>query len=216
MPSTTGDYLYYVNDSLSPGTTCLADTFTLRVTSTLAVSVINYEVVLKNTKALVQWTTAQEVNSDYFTVERSANGRDFEIAMVISGKGDASTPTNYEFIDNDPLEGTRYYRLTATDKNGDKKIVGIRTVNNKTIKSFSITVKPNPVINNEVKAEIVSNKKQVLKIKVFSMNGAEVYSRSIDAIAGNNQLKFNLPGGIYVLNIEGQDNIKLAEKLIVQ
>ncbi|MEP6748244.1 MAG: metallophosphoesterase, partial [Bacteroidota bacterium] len=215
-PTATGDFVYYVNDSISPKTTCIADTFTLRVTSTLAVSVTNFDAILKNKKVLVQWTTSQEINSDYFTVERSANGQDFDMVMVISGKGNSSTATNYEFIDSDPLQGVSYYRLTATDKNGDKKIVGVRTVNNKQIKSFTLTVKPNPVINNEVNADIVSVKRQLLKIKVFAINGGEVYSKSMDAIAGTNQLKFNLPAGTYILSIEGQDNITLTEKLIVQ
>ncbi|MEO5681984.1 MAG: metallophosphoesterase [Chitinophagaceae bacterium] len=215
-PTATGEYFYYVNDSINPGTTCLADTFTLRVTSALAVAVVNFEAVAKNKKVMVQWTTSQEVNSDYFTVERSANGRDFEMIMVISGKGDASTPTNYTFIDNEPLQGASYYRLIATDKNGDKKIVGIRVVNNKITGTFSMLVKPNPAVNNQVNAEIMSTKKQLLQVKILAVNGSAMYHKSMEVVYGSNQLKFTLPGGTYILSIEGPDNTKLTEKIIVQ
>jgi len=148
-PTAAGTFIYYVNDSLAPKTTCIADTFQLQVTSTLAVSVINYNATLKNKKVYADWTTTQEVNSDYFTIERSANGRDYEMAMIISGKGNSNTPTNYQFIDNDPLPGTSYYRLMATDKDGDKKIAGIITVTNNAGKSFGVNLRPSPAINTE-------------------------------------------------------------------
>ncbi|HTE13006.1 MAG TPA: metallophosphoesterase [Chitinophagaceae bacterium] len=215
-PVATGSFTYYVNDSLSPKTTCIADTFMLQVTSALAVAVTTYTASLKNKKVLVDWTTSQEVNSDYFTVERSANGRDYEMIMVISGKGNAVSPTNYEFIDNDPLPGTSYYRLIATDKDGDKKIVGIRSVNNNAVKLFSIAVQPNPALNNEVNTVIQSIKKQMVKVKVYNASGAEVYSTQIQARAGNTALRFNLPSGIYVVSAETQDSIKMNEKILVK
>jgi len=215
-PLATGTFTYYVNDSLSPKTTCIADTFMLQVTSALAVSVINYTASLKNKKVLVDWTTTQEVNSDYFTIERSANGRDYEMIMVISGKGDSNTPTNYEFIDNDPLPGISYYRLTATDKDGDKKIAGIKSVNNNAVKSFSIAIQPNPAVNNEVNTVIQSEKRQLIKVKVYSAGGAEVYSKQLQVQAGTTPLRFNLAGGVYIVSAETQDGVKMNEKILVR
>ncbi len=215
-PVATGTFTYYVNDSLAPKTTCIADTFQLQVTSALAVSVINYNAVLKNKKVYVDWTTTQEVNSDYFTIERSANGRDYEMVMIISGKGDSNTPTNYQFIDNDPLPGTSYYRLIATDKDGDKKIAGIKSVSNNANKSVSITIQPNPAVNNEVNTIVQSNKKQTLKIKVYSAAGAEVYSTQLQAQTGANPLHFNLPAGMYVVAAETHDGTKINEKVLVK
>jgi acid phosphatase type 7 len=214
-PSSTGTYTYYVNDSLSPDITCIADTFQLQITSTLAVTINKYNVALKNNKVLVQWTTQQEVNSDYFTIERSADGLNYEMVMVISGKGNSDTPTDYEFVDNNPLEGTSYYRLVATDKNGDAKIAGVRAVNYRMNKSFTLTVSPNPAVNNQINSIIESTKKQTLKIKAFTLNGAEVYNTSFQANTGNNTLKFNLKSGNYVLSIEGLDG-KINEKIIVK
>jgi acid phosphatase type 7 len=129
-PPATGSFTYYASDSIGREKTCITDTFTLRVTSTMAVSVTKFDAVVKNKKVLVQWTTPEERNSNYFTVERTTNGRDFEMMMVMEGKENAVSPTRYEFTDNAPLPGTSYYRLTATDKNDDKKIVGTRIINN--------------------------------------------------------------------------------------
>ncbi|MEP7278612.1 MAG: T9SS type A sorting domain-containing protein, partial [Bacteroidota bacterium] len=215
-PAATGNFTYYVNDSLAPKTTCIADTFLLQVTSALAVSVINYKAFLKNKKAFVQWTTTQEINSDYFTIERSANGRDYEIIMVMDGKGNSSTPTNYEFIDNNPLPGVSYYRLIATDKNGDKKIAGIKSINNSEYKSLGMTIQPNPAINNEVNMAIQSGKKQTVKIKVYSTGGAEVYSNQVQAQQGATTLRFHLAGGAYIVSADTQDGVKVNEKILVK
>jgi hypothetical protein len=215
-PPTAGTYTYYVSDSLTPQVTCITDTFTLMVTSPLAVSVIKFDAFLKGSKVLVQWTTAQEVNSDYFTVERSTNGLDYEMIMVIDGKGNSNTPTNYEFIDNNPLEGVSYYRLVATDKDGDKKTVGVRTVNNRVNRSFSLSVKPNPAVNNAINATIQSARQQTLKIKLFDMRGSEVYNNSLYATAGNNIIKIPAVPGTYVLSIEATDGAKVNERVIVK
>lgn len=215
-PASSGTYTYYVSDSLSPRITCITDTFTLQVTSVLAVAVTKFDAFLKTNKVLVQWTTAQEINSDYFTVERSANGLDYEMIMVIDGKGNSNTPTNYEFADNHPLEGTSYYRLVATDKNGDKKIAGVRSVNYRVNRSFSLSVQPNPAANNEINTVIASTQKQLLIIKLFAINGTEMYKTSLEATAGNNTLKINTKPGTYILSIEAADGVKLNEKIIVK
>ncbi len=123
-PTAKGTYIYYANDSLRPKT-CMADTFTVVVTSPLVLSVSRYDALVKNDKALVQWNTTQEINSDYFTIERSANGKDYEMIMMVKGAGNSATPLSYEFQDSKPLPGTNYYRLSATDANGDDKVVGV-------------------------------------------------------------------------------------------
>jgi len=48
--------------------------------------------------------------------------------MVMPGAGHSSTPLRYEFQDSKPMEGDNYYRLSATDRNGDDKVVGVRVI----------------------------------------------------------------------------------------
>lgn len=213
-PTAPGTYTYFVNDSLAPKTTCIADTFQLQVTSALAVSVINYNATLKNKKVYVDWTTTQEVNSDYFTIERSANGRDYEMLMVIPGKGNSNSPANYQFIDNDPLWGTSYYRLVATDKDGDNKIAGIRSVKNNN--TLALSIQPNPAVNNEVNTVLQSTKKQTVKLKVYNTAGVEVYSTAVQAQIGANTMRFSLTAGMYVVSAETQDGNTLNEKILVK
>ena len=127
-PAATGSFIYYVVDSLEPKKTCLADTFTLQVTSSLAKAVTDLQLLAHNHNVLLKFTTLHEINSDYFTIERSSNGTDFNMLMLIGGKGNSNSSSHYEFVDNNPVPGRAYYRLTATDKNGDSQLVDTRSI----------------------------------------------------------------------------------------
>lgn len=215
-PTATGNYTYYVRDSINPSTTCLADTFNIQVNSSLAVSLINFEVLQKNETALARWTTAFEQDNDFFTIERSANGRDFSFFMTVPGAGNASTPSSYEFIDIAPLPGMNYYRLIQKDKNGKSTILGVRSVNFKSALRFTMSIQPNPAINGTVNMFIHSDRKQTLEIRVTDINGAVVYKTVLKANNGKNPLSFSLNSGSYVISMQSQDGKRLTEKLIVK
>ena len=59
------------------------------------------------------WSTATELNNDYFIVERSSNGVDFYPIFEVDGVGTTKQRTNYLEYDTEPLSGKSYYRLKA-------------------------------------------------------------------------------------------------------
>ena len=63
----------------------------------------------------VNWITATEINNNYFTLERSATGINFEPIGYVQGAGNSTSTINYVFKDRDPLNGIGYYRLKQTD-----------------------------------------------------------------------------------------------------
>ncbi len=81
--------------------------------TTFPLHLLTFTAKRANTANLLNWTTAQEVNTDRFEIERSGNSREFsKIGVVKAGN------TNYTFTDNDPLKGVNYYRLKMLDKDG--------------------------------------------------------------------------------------------------
>ncbi|MEO5572789.1 MAG: hypothetical protein ABIT08_15525, partial [Bacteroidia bacterium] len=97
------------------------DMFALKISqsSPLPVELVSFSAkAIDNKEVLCQWTTASEINNDYFTIERSRNGRDFEEAGKVNGAGNSTVAINYSFIDKDPYKGIAYYRLKQTDSNG--------------------------------------------------------------------------------------------------
>ncbi|WP_165822126.1 T9SS type A sorting domain-containing protein [Hymenobacter edaphi] len=73
----------------------------------------------KQAAVQVQWATATEEQNAGFTVERSADGREFQAVGAVPGAGTSLTPRYYAYADAKPLS-TRlsYYRLRQNDFDG--------------------------------------------------------------------------------------------------
>src|SRR5690606_19164216 len=78
----------------------------------------------------VEWSTFAEKNNDFFTVERSADGKNFEVLTAVEGAGSSNKKLSYSYEDKKPLTGYNYYRLKQTDFNGDFEYFKIVGVNN--------------------------------------------------------------------------------------
>lgn len=97
------------------------DMYTLKLgqISPLPIELLSFTAAPVSNKYIqCNWTTASELNNDYFTVERSKNGTDFEYAGVVPGAGTINNPIDYSFTDRQPYRGLSYYRLKQTDYNG--------------------------------------------------------------------------------------------------
>jgi hypothetical protein len=73
---------------------------------------------INDSKAEITWQTRQEINSNYFDVERSTNGNWFSSIGQINAKGNSQTISNYSISDNTPAAGKNYYRLKEVDNDG--------------------------------------------------------------------------------------------------
>lgn len=73
---------------------------------------------INDTKAEIDWQTRQEINNNYFDVERSTNGNSFSSIGQINAKGNSQTISNYSISDNTPAAGKNYYRLKEVDNDG--------------------------------------------------------------------------------------------------
>jgi len=79
------------------------------------------------------WITATEKINDYFTLERSINGADWEKVTTVKGAGTTQEIQNYSFDDRGYTRGiVNYYRLSQTDTDGSQEYVGsIIPINNR-------------------------------------------------------------------------------------
>lgn len=85
----------------------------------LPIELLHFEASCSDEQTLVTWKIGSQVNNDFFTIERSANGIDYEKIGMIKGEGTSNAVIDYAFTDHAPPLGTAYYRLKQTDFNGD-------------------------------------------------------------------------------------------------
>jgi hypothetical protein len=96
--------------------------------SPLPVELIDFSARAMEGEVLLGWATATETNNDFFTIERSHDGRTFQKIATIPGKGNSLVLNEYSFLDDDPLNGINYYRLKQTDFDGQFSYSDIETV----------------------------------------------------------------------------------------
>jgi hypothetical protein len=79
-----------------------------------------FEVKAEGCTVHLNWSTAMEINNDYFIAERSMDGRIFtEIARVQSA-GNSMEMQHYSLTDEHPTDGLNYYRIQQVDKDGKR------------------------------------------------------------------------------------------------
>lgn len=131
---------HYSSSSLTFGATTLTnanvDGFVAQLDETCVLNVLPIELLsFTGRKAgvinILEWTTASEINNDYFTIQRSKTGDGFEDIGIIKGAGNSNEIKKYNFTDINPLSGLNYYRLMQTDFDGIISYSEIIYLNNK-------------------------------------------------------------------------------------
>lgn len=159
----------------------------------------------------LDWTTQTEVNNDYFTLERSPDGKEFEEIGTVKGSGTVHVPHHYYWIDESPLEGINYYRLKQTDYNGATavfKVVCARVGN--ISKSEGIKVFPNP-FSTRFSIEHNSEMQSAAEMQLVSQSGMIVFRKKMQLDSGNQIYTFEIPQSIapgqYLVRLIGQEGI---------
>ncbi len=101
----------------------LANTFYLAsvnaVNSPLPVTLVSFTASVTGGIVDLDWETASEINSDHFTVQRSAGGTIWENILKIKASGNSNLPISYTAYDAAPYSGISFYRLIETDLDGN-------------------------------------------------------------------------------------------------
>lgn len=152
----------------------------------------------KNTVELT-WETAQEIHSDYFLVQKSTDGRNFETIGKVAGQGVKYEPTQYAFSDEETSNGANYYRLKQVDWDGTFDMTSIVIV--QVGKESGIAILQNPVANT-----LVINSKRELAVNstatITSQAGQVVLTETFTAKSFTQTMNVNsLPTGVYVLRV---------------
>ena len=87
----------------------------------LPIDLLNFSGECEDGNAVLQWVTATELNNEFFTLERSCDGINYEIINTVKGAGNSTSMQTYTYIDVNFPEGTCYYRLKQTDFDGNYK-----------------------------------------------------------------------------------------------
>ena len=166
----------------------------------LPIEILYFTAKPLNNRVELDWVTATETNNNYFTIEKSKDGVNFEFLQKVNSEalnGNSTTNLNYKTYDLNPYSGVNYYRLKQTDFNGNYKYTSIAQVNFDT-RSF-VFVFPNPAVNNIFVN--VSTDYDNTTAKIMDALGREVLSQTINSSAINTINTTTLESGMYYIII---------------
>ncbi len=182
----------------------------------LPVELSKFEVHARQRDVLLTWQTASEQNNDGFEIERSADGRDWEMIGFVEGNGTTSDVHEYFFYDEKPMLGENYYRLRQVDFDGqfDYSMVKVVQFNNGEA-AGGPTVAPNPARPGQT-LTVSSAVRDAAEIRLLDLNGRLLKALPLtEAEVRVFDLPADLQKGIYFLVFYSK-NGRTAQRIVVQ
>lgn len=145
----------------------------------------------------LNWQTASEINNEGFEIQRSENGKQFKILAFVAGNGNTLETQNYQWLDEQPIAGTNYYRLKQIDFDAQYEYSEIVAIDFGGQKEQAIQLFPNPT--TDVLNIQSADNELVESISIFDVNGRQVLTIN----QPNSQVDLSsLPNGIYALRMK--------------
>jgi hypothetical protein len=141
----------------------------------LPIELIEFKAIQQNHEVLLNWVTASEINNNYFTIEKSRNGENWESVQQISGAGNSVSTTYYSALDTSPFNGISYYRLKQTDFNGQYSYSEMVAVYFEP-EEYELSIYPNPTSR---KLFIKGKSQTVENVGIYNSIGQLLFTKSI-------------------------------------
>ena len=171
---------------------------------TLPIEMTSFYGTCKDNISELKWSTASELNNDYFLLEQSVNGVDFEKVAQIDGAGTSNSEVNYQTRVSS--EKGSYFRLKQVDYDGHTDQTDVIYV---ACKTPEVSVFPNP-FENTIVVKLDKKDSRSPAIKIRDLNGKEVFMLSMD---NTNQTEIvldlkELKSGMYILEVSDSETME--------
>lgn len=181
---------------------------TLPIGGPLPIELLDFSAKANDQQVDLNWSTGSERNNDFFTIEKTIDGINYETVGTINGAGNSSSQNEYTFTDYNPAAGTSYYRLKQTDSNGDFEYFEPVAVEIEKANVVS-NVYPNPATESRVNIT-VSQTQTPVEVNLYNLMGQLVSTQTIDATTGNITQVIELPETGNTFFVELIQNNELA------
>ena len=186
----------------------------------LPISLTSFKIIQKENVVEIKWETISEKNNDYFTIEKTKDGIDYELVSKIKAAGNHNGVLSYETEDFRPYDGLSYYRLLQIDRNGKQISYPLQSISFKNKEAFDFQVYPNPISKKDnLHIEIKDQLNQEASITILNILGQPLKIENRNLKNQNEIINLNLhselSNGIYIVQIKVK-NILYSKKIVLQ
>lgn len=179
----------------------------------LPIELISFEANVEETAVVLHWSTASEINNDYFTILRSEDGIDYIEIDTLAGAGNSSKILHYSYTDKNPLAGRSYYRIQQTDFNGDFELFDPISIDIDFTEEHSLSF-TNPALRGGSISVSLQNVDKINSISIVNINGQIEYT----AVPNNDRINIDINSdtkpGLYLIRVDGENYSESARLLI--
>lgn len=126
--------------------------------------------------------------------------------------------SSYSYFDAAPKKGNNFYRIKATERNGNIKYSATLSIRLQT-NGIWVNVYPNPVKGSNANVQLENFERSVYTIAVFNQMGQKIYSKNISHNGGTATYGIELPAqakkGVYSVQV-GNTVTKVINKIVVE
>jgi hypothetical protein len=179
----------------------------------LPVKFVGFNVARQNNNVLVEWVTAEEMNSSYYEVQRSENGNDWNTIASIAASGTTTLTHSYSFTDRNIATKIVYYRIRQVDINGRFVITPVRMIKNE---NGGTEIKVNSSSSNSIYVHFSEQVKANVVIRLTSSNGQIVSQKTFGEPVGQVMVPVqNAIKGIYIVTVTDGQDLKFSKQILL-
>jgi hypothetical protein len=179
----------------------------------LPVELISFNGYCNPSNVELKWSTAQEMNNDYFSIEQSMDGVNYLHLANISGAGNSNVQNNYNYFDyssNSGIANSIFYRLKQTDFDGKTTTSETITVHCSEVNAHDNIFIINQPESENIQINFTGKKGQSYKVTFIDYLGRTLTNKEI-VLENNEQSvtvdKIGLAAGLYHLIIQSETNV---------
>ncbi len=192
-------------------------------TATFPIELLSLTVEQENLGANLNWITSSEINSDYFSVERSLDPVGFhnpEELGWVKAAGFSSKDASYSFFDRDVVltgASRAYYRLRTVDLDGTYEYSHIVELTLALTRNSGFVVRayPNPVTDQKsITIDYVSERSGRVEYQLISVAGQLIAEgeSSVAEEAGSIEVSVaDLTQGMYIIRLTNESSTQIIK-----
>jgi uncharacterized delta-60 repeat protein len=161
--------------------------------STVPIKFVSFHAMIDGNRNKIEWETENHPDDEYFNLEKSKDGISWLNIGKVNCINEYGKVNHYSFYDLVPYQELTYYRLNQFFKDGTNKYSSIVKLKQKSQDALlNLSIYPTFAKENLFVNFYLSTKQKIV-FKIFSIEGKEVFSKSLTGNTGINKIKISLP-----------------------
>lgn len=190
------------------------DDFSVALFTPLPVELVSFNANCNDGITELSWSTYAELNNDYFTVETSEDGIEYNRLLEVQGAGNSNQLNNYNATINSATSSETYFRLSQTDYDGAITTYApiVSLCDQQTVECPLVYFDGTDCI-----LKLINSKTDIYHISIRDCRGSLIFTEQHMLEEGEHKFIFSgdqLSSGVYIVQVVGP-TMNCSKRIII-